>query len=282
VRGRCELHCTDSIDGPAYNTGCIGVATGATGVRGLFSGFESAGNRTNVIPDSADSSAETTTLQLGVANAMDKVEVRSDVRLVLLTGNPGGGKTTLAHQLTFRLPKYWRVISLDDFLQITAHIEELEPKVRAEEHRREANVWPAVGAHTEVPGAAIRWYISEGASVGIEGIMFGDEYAAALCGYAGLSLSPPAVRVIYVGWPLEEVVDRMEARSLRSAHVKFDRVWGACHWTYVGPRARVSVATPLDTCGMTKDQVRSRNIRLVNDHVGLSGRHFAAKPPRAS
>jgi hypothetical protein len=44
------------------------------------------------------------------------IKVNPEVRLVIVTGGPGAGKTTLCRRLYGNLPKNWRFVPLDNFL----------------------------------------------------------------------------------------------------------------------------------------------------------------------
>jgi energy-coupling factor transporter ATP-binding protein EcfA2 len=46
------------------------------------------------------------------------IDVKPAVRLILVTGGPGAGKTTLCKRLYGFLPKNWRFVPLDNFIEL--------------------------------------------------------------------------------------------------------------------------------------------------------------------
>jgi hypothetical protein len=46
------------------------------------------------------------------------IDVNPTVRLILVTGGPGAGKTTLCKRLYGNLPKNWRLVPLDNFIEL--------------------------------------------------------------------------------------------------------------------------------------------------------------------
>lgn len=51
-------------------------------------------------------------------------EINPAVRLVLVTGGPGGGKPVLCKRLYSGLPKNWRFVPLDNFIGLSFHQQE--------------------------------------------------------------------------------------------------------------------------------------------------------------
>ena len=180
------------------------------------------------------------------------VVIRDGVRLVLVTGAPGSGKTELTRKLACCLPEDWRVIHLDDFFVAWACI-----------YGRpgDGNVWPAVDRGADLPGLTAKRYLDEGASVVIEGIIRGDNWAKRLCAAAGLQLPSPAVRVVDLNCSRAVAIARMTRRRIRAPGDTFDP---GRHFDYLRPASLVACARCIDTDSLDADAVLTAFVEAVN------------------
>ena len=109
-------------------------------------------------------------------------DVNADVRLVLVTGGPGAGKTVLCQRLYGGLPKKWRFVPLDNFIGIALANPKLGP-------------WPdAAVKFGEV--CLDYWRKEKLYPVLVEGVIQNDHQVQRLCRAFGIAWPGPNVRVL--------------------------------------------------------------------------------------
>lgn len=181
----------------------------------------------------------------------DTVSIRQDVRLVLVTGPPGSGKTRLGRELACRLPEQWRILRLDDFFVAWA---------RLAGRSGDGNVWPAVQRAPQLAGETAGWFLKEGASIVMEGIIPGRDWAQQACRSAGLDISSPSVRMIALRCTRETAIARMTARHLKPA----GPVDPGGHYDYLEPMSRVEGADAVATDGLDPERIVEQFLKIVN------------------
>jgi hypothetical protein len=180
----------------------------------------------------------------------DPVEIDPAVRLILLTGNPGASKTTVAKRLICGLSEEWRLITLDDFVLLSAV-----------DH---GNCWinGQDPNNLFIPNKPIALYHKNRARVIVEGIMQSDLQVAGHCAAMGLTLDSPAVRFIELWAGEEEALVRMKKRPLKERD--FDEADSRAHYRTLTGYLKAKGAIRIVTDGKTDDQVFTMVLALIN------------------
>jgi chloramphenicol 3-O-phosphotransferase len=161
----------------------------------------------------------------------------SPVKLVLITGNPGGGKTVVSRLLGCLLPEPWEVVHLDHYLYLkTADT---------------GNFWNDVEASAPIRASSIRFYRDRGGRVIYEGIIQSDAEVSVYCKAAGVARESEEFRFFDLRCARDEGVRRMKRRPLKeSATFPFSQ-----HYDGLVARLRATGATRITTDGRTPEEV---------------------------
>jgi chloramphenicol 3-O-phosphotransferase len=197
----------------------------------------------------------------------DPVEIDPAIRLILLTGNPGASKTTVAKRLICGLPEVWRLVTLDDFLLI-----------HGADH---GDVWSNARDPTNmpIPNGAVTLYHANGGRVIVEGIMQTDQQVRGHCEAMGLTLDSRAVRFIELWASEDEAVRRMRERPLKEGG--FDEAKSREHYRGLSSMLRAKGAIRIGTDGKTPAEVFALVLAGINRSAGPAPRPASesSQPP---
>jgi chloramphenicol 3-O-phosphotransferase len=180
----------------------------------------------------------------------DPVSLDPSVRLILITGNPGASKTTIARHLICGLPEDWRLVTLDDFL-LLREVEREDVWANARDRR-----------NLGIPNKAVELYHLNSARVIIEGIVQTDDQVEAHCRAMGLVRNSPAVRFIELWCEEEEAVRRMKSRPLKEPG--FSELKARGHYRGLTALLRATGALRIDTTQMSAEQALAAVVQAIN------------------
>jgi hypothetical protein len=125
--------------------------------------------------------------------------VNPGVRLVLVTGGPGAGKTALTRRLYGGLPKNWRFVPLDNFIGLAL----ANPKL---------GDWP--DATIAIAGVCLDYWRKEKVyNLLVEGVIQSTDHVESLAKAFSLTWPSNAVRVIRLDRSFEAMKKRRAAES---------------------------------------------------------------------
>jgi hypothetical protein len=127
------------------------------------------------------------------------IEIDPGVRLILVTGGPGAGKTVLCKRLYGGLPKHWRFVPLDNFIGISFRLQGPED-------------WPE--KTVKLGEICLDYWRKEKLySLLVEGVIQNADQVARLCGGFGTRWPAPEVRLIQLTRTFETHKRRRESES---------------------------------------------------------------------
>jgi|GEM_PF-4205084 len=174
-------------------------------------------------------------------------DITSDVSFVLITGNPGGGKTAVSKILFCNLPEDWRLIDLDDFLFVRLT-------------SQGSFSWDLYEESHAVRASAFRFYAMNHAKVLAEGIVQSDREVSAYCKAMGLTPDSQRFRFIDLRCNEAEAVRRMTFRPIHE-----DGGWNhESHYHGLSGRLRATGAIRVQTDGKTREDVAREVIGIAN------------------
>lgn len=117
------------------------------------------------------------------AGAACVLRINPSIRIILVTGGPAAGKTRLAQRLYGRLPKRWRLVSLDNFIEIA--LRNPAPKID----------WPERAV--QIAEVCLDYWRKEAVvDVLVEGVIQNEGQVARLCKAFGQRWPSDQVRLI--------------------------------------------------------------------------------------
>jgi chloramphenicol 3-O-phosphotransferase len=176
----------------------------------------------------------------------EPISIKSTARLVLITGNPGGGKTVVAKMLGCRLPEPWEVIHLDQFL----YLKTVDT----------GNFWNDVEVACSIRALAIKYYCDRGGRVICEGIVQTDREVDAYCSAANVARDSSEFRFFDLRCSRDEAIRRMKRRPLKeSASFPFGQQFDG-----LTSRLQATGAVRIPTDDKTPDVVMGELVDLIN------------------
>ena len=129
----------------------------------------------------------------------DVFEINPAVRLVLVTGGPGAGKTVLCKRLYSRLPKHWRFVPLDNFIGLSFRLQE-------------PGDWP--NKTVKLGEVCLDYWRKEKLySLLVEGVIQNEDQVVRLCTAFGTHWPAPEVRLIQLTRTFATHKSRRESES---------------------------------------------------------------------
>jgi hypothetical protein len=167
-------------------------------------------------------------------------EKLSGVRLVLITGNPGGWKSVVSKLLWCGLPEEWQIVTLDSLFYISQG-----PAL--------GDNWTKFEAGAAVRAQVIKYFGDRRGRVIAEGIVQTDKEVSAYSGAMGLTPESDQVRFFDLRCSREEAIRRMKRRPIME---RPDVDLGA-QYDWLSSKLKATGAQRIWTDGIEPDQVAS-------------------------
>jgi chloramphenicol 3-O-phosphotransferase len=181
------------------------------------------------------------------------LRITSDVRLVLVTGNPGGWKSTVTKIVYSAQTEEWRMLSLDDYFYL------------AQSGPQYSDNWDRFEASAPIRAAILKYIGDRRGKVLAEGIIQTDREVTAYCAAMGLTPKSPQVRFFDLRCPREEAARRMQQRPLQEEGMAQQEIETfAQHFDYITPKLKATGATPISTAKKTPVDVAVELVRALN------------------
>lgn len=181
------------------------------------------------------------------------LKITSNARLVLITGNPGAWKSTVAKLIYGAQEPEWRMLSLDDYfyLQNVGTVG--------------ADGWDRFEANAEVRGAIIQYIGDREGRVIAEGIIQTDREIDVYRRAMKIPVGDPALRLFELRCTRETAADRMFNRKVKErAQATWAREQYAGHYDWLSRKLRASSAERVDTEGSTPEKAAQEIVDKVN------------------
>jgi hypothetical protein len=159
------------------------------------------------------------------------LRITADVRLVLVTGNPGGWKSTVTKIVFCAQSEEWRMLSLDDYFYL------------AQQGPPFSDDWDRFEANAPIRAAIMKYIGDRRGRVLLEGIIQTDREVTRYCASMGLTLESHQVRFFDLRCSREEAAGRMQQRPVQEAGMVGREVGAfAHHFDYITPKLKAKAA----------------------------------------
>jgi hypothetical protein len=181
------------------------------------------------------------------------LRITADVRLILVTGSPGGWKSTVTKIVFCAQSEEWRMLSLDDYFYLT----QSGPSF--------SDNWDRFEASAPIRAAILRYTGDRRGRVLAEGIIQTDKEVAAYCAAMRIIPKSPQVRFFDLRCPRAEAARRMQRRRLQEDGMAQQGIEAySKHFDYITGKLRASGATQISTAKKTPLDVAVELVRAVN------------------
>lgn len=177
----------------------------------------------------------------------ERFEIQSDVKLVLITGNPGGWKSVVSKLLWCGLPEDWQLVTLDSLFYIS-------------QSRQGDDNWAKFEGGAPVRAAVIKYFGDRRGRVIAEGIIQSDREVAAYSVAMNLKPDSPQIRFFDLRCSREEAIQRMARRPMME-RADFD-LGGQYDW--LSSKLKASGAHRIWTEEMLPEEVAAEIVMRIN------------------